>query len=234
MKAKKSKYFKAAKSNTDKLVVYFSAKGFQANGMLTKGNTAILAEIIKDELHADLFELVSNDEHYPNDYRPLLEISKKDIDSNARPMYQEDVPDFAKYKYIFIGGPAWFFYWPMINYTFLDNHDLTDKTLIPFATHAGSGLKGIDDHLIEMYPNNKVLKGISINGSDTQADKDHVKKVIKNWLTSILQDTRTRRRRSQNYGQRFFLAKIYKKTLDTYIPRDMMYTVKRGMLWMLN
>ena len=74
----------------------------------------------------------------------------------------------------------------MINYTFLDNHDLTDKTLIPFATHAGSGLKGIDDHLIEMYPNNKVLKGISINGSDTQADKNHVKKVIKNWLTSIL------------------------------------------------
>ena len=101
MKEKKSKYFKAAKENTDKLVVYFSAKGFQANGMLTKGNTAILAEIIEDELHADLFELVSNDEHYPNDYRPLLEISKKDIDSNARPMYQEDVPDFAKYKYIF-------------------------------------------------------------------------------------------------------------------------------------
>ena len=207
MKAKKSKYFKAAKSSTDKLVVYFSAKGFQANGMLTKGNTANLAEIIRDELHADLFQLVSIDEHYPNDYRPLLEISKKDIDSNARPMYQEDVPDFAKYKYIFIGGPAWFFYQAMINYTFLDNHDLTDKTLIPFATHAGSGLKGIDDHLIEMYPNNKVLKGISINGSDTQADKDHVKKVIKNWLTSILQDTRTRRWRSQIYGQRFFSCK---------------------------
>ena len=186
MKEKKSKNFKAAKETTDKLEDYLSVKGFQANGMLTKGNAAILAEIIRDELHADLFELVSNDEHYPNDYRPLLEISKKDIDSNARPMYQEDVPDFAKYKYIFIGGPAWFFYWPMINYTFLDNHDLTDKTLIPFATHAGSGLKGIDDHLIEMYPNNKVLKGISINGSDTQADKNHVKKVIKNWLTSIL------------------------------------------------
>ena len=78
MKAKKSKYFKAAKSNTDKLVVYFSAKGFQANGMLTKGNTANLAEIIRDELHADLFQLVSIDEHYPNDYRPLLEISKKE------------------------------------------------------------------------------------------------------------------------------------------------------------
>ena len=25
-----------------------------------------------------------------------------------------------------------------------------------------------------------------------------------------------------------------KKSIDTYIPRDMMYTVKRGMLWMLN
>ena len=79
MKAKKSKYFKAAKENTDKLVVYFSAKGFQANGMLTKGNTAILAEIIRDELHADLFELVSNDEHYPkriSTVTPVLCIKK--------------------------------------------------------------------------------------------------------------------------------------------------------------
>ena len=186
MKANKNKYFVAAKNNTDALVVYFSAKGVQANGILTKGNTASLAEIIADELNADLFELVSNDKHYPDDYRPLLEISKKDIESNARPMYQEDVPDFAKYKKVFIGGPAWFFYWPMINYTFLDKHDLTNKTLIPFATHAGSGLKGIDDHLIEMYPKNKVLKGISINGYDTQNDKDHVKRVVNNWLKEIL------------------------------------------------
>ena len=185
MKANKNKYFKAAKAETDTLVVYFSAKGFQANGMLTKGNTANLAEIIAKESNADLFELVSNDKHYPDDYRPLLEISKKDIESNARPMYQEDVPDFTKYKKVFIGGPAWFFYWPMINYTFLDNHDLTNKTLVPFATHAGSGLKGIDDHLIEMYPNNKVLKGISVNGYDTQADKEHVKKVVRNWLNEI-------------------------------------------------
>ena len=98
MKANKNKYFIAAKHNTDTLVVYFSAKGLQANGILTKGNTAILAENIAEQLNADLFELVSNDKHYPDDYRPLLEISKKDIESNARPMYQEDVPDFAKYN----------------------------------------------------------------------------------------------------------------------------------------
>lgn len=185
MKAKKSKYFTAAKSNSDTLVVYFSAKGLQANGVLTKGNTANLAEIIADELHADLFELVSNDNHYPDDYRPLIEISKKDIEDNARPMYLEDVPDFNKYSKVYIGGPAWFFYWPMINYTFLEKHDLTNKTLVPFATHAGSGLKGIDDHLSQMFPKNKILKGISINGFDTQTDKEYVKKVVKNWLNEI-------------------------------------------------
>lgn len=32
----------------------------------------------------------------------------------------------------------------------------------------------------------------------------------------------------------FLLQKNFQKGLDTYIPRDMMYTVKRGMLWMLN
>ena len=31
-----------------------------------------------------------------------------------------------------------------------------------------------------------------------------------------------------------FLCKKYEKGIDFYIPRDMMYTVKRGMVWMLN
>ena len=32
----------------------------------------------------------------------------------------------------------------------------------------------------------------------------------------------------------FSYKKFFQKGIDTYIPRDMMYTVKRGILWMLN
>lgn len=182
MRANKNKYFKAAKGNSDTLVIYFSAKGFQANGVLNKGNTEILAEIIAEELNADLFQLVSADKHYPDDFRPLVEISQADIKANARPKYLEDVPDFAKYKYILVGGPAWYFYFPMIVYTFLDNHDLTDKILVPFTTHAGSGLTGIDHHLEEQYPNNKILNGLAVNGAYTQEDPERVLKLVKNWI----------------------------------------------------
>ena len=185
MKANKNKYFKASKKETDTLVVYFSSKGFQANGLLEKGNTAILAEIIANELGADLFQLVSNNKHYPDDFRPLLDISKQDIEANARPGYLEDVPDFSKYKYIFVGGPAWYFYFPMIVYTFLDNHDLKDKILVPFTTHVGSGLTGIDSNLEKQYPNNKILKGLAVIGAYTQDDPERVKRFVKDWLKEI-------------------------------------------------
>ena len=186
MKANKNKYFKASKVETNALVVYFSSKGFQANGVLDKGNTAILAETIAEELNADLFQLVSNNKHYPDDFRPLMDISKKDIDENARPGYLEDVPDFSKYKYIFVGGPAWWFYFPMIVYTFLDNHDLIDKILVPFTTHVGSGLTGIDTHLEELYPDNKILKGLAVIGAYTQDDQNRVRRFVKDWLKEIL------------------------------------------------
>ena len=185
MRANKNKYFKAAKEETNALVVYFSSKGFQANGMLEKGNTAILAEMIAKELQADLFQLVSKDKHYPDDFRPLMDISKKDIEEDARPQYLEDVPNFKKYKYIFVGGPAWFFYFPMIVYTFLDNHDLSHKILIPFTTHVGSGLTGIDTHLEEQYPGNEVFKGLAVIGAYTQEDPDRVKRQVKDWLEDL-------------------------------------------------
>ena len=187
MRANKNKYFKPSKKKTDILVVYFSAKGFQATGVLNKGNTEILAEMIAEELGADLFQLVSKDKHYPNDFRPLEGICRKDIETNARPEYIDDVPDFAKYKYIFVGGPAWYFYFPMIVYTFLDNHDLKDKVLVPFTTHVGSGLTGIDQHLEEQYPNNEILKGLAVIGVYPQEYPDRARLFVKNWLKDLFQ-----------------------------------------------
>ena len=51
------------------LVLYFSRTGEQYNvGVIDKGNTAIVAEMIADETGADLFEVLPVNDHYPMTY----------------------------------------------------------------------------------------------------------------------------------------------------------------------
>ena len=48
------------------LVIYFSRTGEQYTvGVIDKGNTAIVAEMIADETGADLFEVLPEEDYYP-------------------------------------------------------------------------------------------------------------------------------------------------------------------------
>lgn len=177
--------FVPGKADTDTLVVYFSSKGVQANGILKKGNTGVFAEKIAELTGADLFELVSADDIYPDNLVPLQGIAKKEIRENSRPAYIGDVPDFSRYKTVFIGGPAWYMSWPAINYTFLDQHDISNVTLVPFVTYVGSGMSGIDDKLRRLYPGIAQAKGLALKGADAQKMKAGVENEIKAWLKEL-------------------------------------------------
>ena len=48
--------------------------------------------------------------------------------------------------------PNWWYDMPMPVYSFLEEYDFTGKTVIPFATSAGSGFSGTIDTLREMLP----------------------------------------------------------------------------------
>ena len=57
-------------SGSDILVLYFSRTGEQYNvGVIEKGNTAIVAEIIGEATGADLYEILPADDHYPMTYK---------------------------------------------------------------------------------------------------------------------------------------------------------------------
>lgn len=108
------------------LVVYFSHSG----------NTRTVAEQITRSTGADLFE-IQPQEAYPTDYHSVVNQAKKEINTNHRPALKNDVQDFDKYDIIFIGSPNW---WSTIAppvATFLERHDFSGKTIVPFMTHGG-------------------------------------------------------------------------------------------------
>lgn len=59
-------------------------------------------------------------------------------DKTYRPAIAEKVEDMSKYDTVFIGFPIWWYVAPMIINTFLEAHDMSGKTIIPFATSGGS------------------------------------------------------------------------------------------------
>lgn len=168
------------------LVIYFSRTGEQYNvGVIDKGNTAIVAEMIAAETGADLFEVLPADDHYPMTYDALTDAAKQEQNEKARPAYQGDLPDLSAYDTVFIGAPVWWGDWPMILYTVFETGDFSGKTLIPFSTHEGSGLSGFDKKLQSTCPDAEVLSGLAIRGSDAQNNRDKARASVSDWLTEL-------------------------------------------------
>ena len=73
----------------------------------------------------------------------------------------------------------------MIMYTVLENNDFSGKTLIPFATHEGSGLSGFDKNLQAACAGAEVGKGLAVRGNDCQNAQEKVKENVNSWLSEL-------------------------------------------------
>ena len=132
------------------LVAYFSRTGEEYGvGVITKGNTAIVADAIAEITGGDKFE-IKTVKPYPHDYRETTDIAKKEQQDNARPEIVGKPANLKDYDTVFLGYPIWWSDLPMAVYTFLENNDFNGKTIIPFCTSAGSYMTGkesrIPDH----------------------------------------------------------------------------------------
>ena len=171
---------------SDILVVYFSRTGEQYEvGVIDKGNTAIVANMIVEATGADAFEILPANDTYPMTYDELTDVAKQEQRDNARPEIAGEIPGISQYNTIFIGAPVWWGDWPMIMYTFFENNDLSGKRLIPFSTHAGSGLSGFDRSLASACPDSEVLGGLAIKGRDAQDNPEGVRSSVSDWLAGL-------------------------------------------------
>ena len=165
------------------LVAYFSRTGEQYGvGVIDKGNTAIVADMIIEQTGADSFEILPKVDNYPTTYKELTDVAKEEQNQNARPEIASTVASFDSYDTIYLGYPIWWGDLPMICYTFLESYDFNGKTIIPFCTHAGSGNAGTQSKIQSAAPNADVKDVLAITGADTQNDPESVKSTVTEWL----------------------------------------------------
>ena len=146
----------------------------------TTGNTGAVARMISEETGADLFS-IRTVEKYPDNYDDTVDRGQEEQSENARQELASQIEDIRRYDTIFLGYPNWWGDMPMAVYSFLDEYDLSGKTVIPFMTSGGSRFSGTVSAVESAEPDAKVQEGIALNDSEAvDAQED-----VYAWLESI-------------------------------------------------
>jgi flavodoxin len=171
-------------SDTKCLIAYFSREGNNyVSGRIVKlpvGNTEVAAKMIREITKGDLFRIKAVNA-YPDDYTETTEVAQQELRVNARPELADYLETMASYDVIFLGYPNWWGTMPMPVFTFLEEHDFSGKTIIPFCTHEGSGLGHSEKDIAKLCPKATLLKGLAIHG----ALVNDAKKDIAIWLDKV-------------------------------------------------
>ena len=151
------------------LVAYFSWS--------ENGNTRNLANKIKMEIGADIFEIVPVNA-YSTNFEDCVAQAQKEIDENFKPEIKGAVDNFESYDIILVGSPIWCGTIAPPVATFLSNNDFSKKTVLPFVTFGGGGPgKSMED--IKNLCSGAVLEGFSITGSSVNESESDIRKWLK-------------------------------------------------------
>ena len=168
------------------IVVYFSKTGENySNGSvvnLSKGNTEVAAEFIRDITGADLFHIEPTTV-FPTDYYACTDVAKEEMNANARPELKRwPATDLSEYDVVYVGYPIWWGTFPMAVFTFLEKYNWAGKTIMPFSTHEGSGLGHSESDIKRICTGADVKRGLAIHGTGVKSSKGAIEKWIKSNL----------------------------------------------------
>lgn len=161
--------------NSSTLVAYFS----------WSGNDQKMARWIAEETGADLFRIVP-EEAYGDDFDSTANRAQTELNNETRPALSSHIdPEImAQYDVIYLGFPIWWYDLPTPVWTFLEEYDLSGKTIIPFFSHNGSsnGANSLN-RLSQLAQGATVLtdQALSIRGSSV----DGSEKRVKEWADSM-------------------------------------------------
>lgn len=166
------------------LLAYFSRPGenyhYGGRTNLAVGNTEVLAGKIRDLVDCDVHRIEPADT-YPESYDATVKRNVVEQDTDARPAINGAMPDLGPYGTVLLGSPVWNVRAPMIMTTFTEQLDFSGKTVVPFTTHAMSGLGTTARDYAKSCRGAKFADGLAVKGEEVgQADD-----AVQTWLRQL-------------------------------------------------
>lgn len=97
-------------------------------------------------------------------------------DPQARPALQGSVDGMEAYDVVFLGYPIWWDLAPRVVNTFIENHNLKGKRIVPFATSGSSSIHGSVAALKREYPDLDWQEGRLLNQTNEET--------LRKWVAS--------------------------------------------------
>ena len=151
------------------------------------GNTRVVAGLIQRATQADLFEIKPRSA-YPEEYLETVRQASEERDRSLEPPLAGRIADLQKYQTVYLGFPIWGETTPAVIRSFLKEHDLSRKTVIPFITHGGYGLGKSQSVLASHAPRADLRPPFQM-----QADQERqTMNTVHSWLDANQRTTRSR------------------------------------------
>ena len=164
----KNTYRKELFIMSKKLVAFFSASG----------TTKKVAQMIAEEVKADLFEIEPKIPYTRADLDWMNKKSRSSVemsDKKYRPEIMKKKMDMSSYDEILLGFPIWWYVAPTIVNTFLEAYDFSGKKIVLFATSGGSGFGNTVKELQPSAPDAVITEGSLLNRGTKQEISEWVK-----------------------------------------------------------
>ena len=155
-----------------------TSASIQYRGDALTGNIGLVADMIANATGGELFSILTT-EQYPDNYDDTLDAAQ--AEKGSRPELASHIDSLDSYDTVVLGYPNWWGDMPMAVYSFLDEYDLSGKTIVPFVSSGGSGFSSTIRAIENAEPDATVLEGLSISASRApQAEDD-----VADWLARL-------------------------------------------------
>lgn len=157
------------------------------------GNTKAVAEIIHHEVGGTMVVL-ELETPYPEDYEAIVAQVDRENKTGYLPPLKTKIENMQQYDTVFLGFPTWDMQLPPPMKSFLNEYDLSGKTVIPFNTNGGYGVGSSFQAVEALSPDANVLEGFSIKGGLERDGillavegerREEVRAEVVEWLQSI-------------------------------------------------
>jgi len=169
--------------NKNVLIVYLSRTN----------NTKAVAEIIHQNTGGTMVAL-ELETPYPEHYQTTVNQVAEENRTGFLPPLKTKIDSINKYDVVFVGFPTWGMQLPPPMKSFLNQYDLSGKTVIPFNTNGGYGIGSSFETVKQLCANSTLLEGFSVKGGVErdgilfvmEGEKEvQVQAAIKKWLQKI-------------------------------------------------
>jgi flavodoxin len=148
------------RANTQPL---FAGKNILIVYLSRTNNTKTIAEFIQQRIGGTILA-VELETPYPADYEATVQQVARENDTGYLPPLMTRIDRIEQYDVVFLGFPTWAMQLPPPMKSFLRQHNLAEKTVIPFNTNAGYGPGSTFQTVRDLCARCTVLEGFSTRG----------------------------------------------------------------------